>query len=173
MSANSGTPVRLDDFLGHIIRTHLKDNAASVLCEIRRRVRQADLPDELSLLKKCVASSYPDRPSFVDDNWREIDVDLDRCYFAHGDFRGCQVPKDGRFVDFVESQRGNIQLGTFPCSSEIRTPLALPVPPPLVRERVAGKYYVLDGQLRMIKHCYHRVPRATVFMYTGNCPDSK
>jgi len=171
MAANSGTLVPLNDFLRHIIHTHLKDRAAGVLWEIGRQ-GQLDPHDELRCLKRCVQSYYPGRPSFVDDNWKENEVGVDSCYFAHGDFRGCRVPKDGRFVDFVEAQRSNIQLGAFPCASEIRAPLPWPVPPPLVRERVTGRYYVLDGQLRVIRHCYHDVPKVTAFAYAGDCMDS-
>ena len=150
---------------------HLKDRAAGLLWEIERRAGQSSQPDILSSLKERVKSYYPDRPSFVDDKWYESEVDMDSCYFAHGEFRGCWVPKDERFVDFVEAQRSNIQLGTFPCSSEIRAPWSWPVPPPLLRKREKG-YYVLDGQLRVIRHCYHKVRNVKVFIYRGECKDS-
>jgi hypothetical protein len=35
---------------------------------------------------------------------------------------------------------------------------------PLVREREPEKYYILDGQLRVIWHWYHQRPGVKVFI---------
>lgn len=41
------------------------------------------------------------------------------------------------------------------------------MPEPLVQEREPEKYFVLDGQLRVIRHWYHNVPNVGVFIYRG------
>jgi len=41
------------------------------------------------------------------------------------------------------------------------------MPQPLVSERKLGKYYILDGQLRVIRHWYHQLPNVKVFVYRG------
>jgi hypothetical protein len=41
------------------------------------------------------------------------------------------------------------------------------MPEALVRERESEKYYILDGQLRVIRHWYHQVPDVKVFIYRG------
>jgi hypothetical protein len=51
---------------------------------------------------------------------------------------------------------------------EIRAPWSGPMPAPLVQERAPGKYYVLDGQLRLIRHWYHDVPTVKLFVYRGS-----
>ena len=38
---------------------------------------------------------------------------------------------------------------------------------PYSSEREPEKYYVLDGQLRVIRHWYHNVPNVKVFIYRG------
>ena len=100
---------------------------------------------------------YPQN-AFRDDNWYVREVPLDRCYFAHTDFRNRPVPKDQRFVGFMDNQRQEIESGSFPCSSDIRAPWSGPMPEPLAQERETEKYYILDGQLRVIRHWYHNVP---------------
>jgi len=94
---------------------------------------------------------------------------MDECYFAHTDFRHYRVPKDERYVDFLSSQLCPIESGSFPCSWEIRAPWEGCMPEALVQERQAGKYYVLDGQLRVIRHWYHQVSLVPVFIYRGDC----
>ena len=42
------------------------------------------------------------------------------------------------------------------------------MPEPLIEERGPEKYYVLDGQLRVIRHWYHNVPDVRVFIYGGD-----
>jgi hypothetical protein len=99
----------------------------------------------------------------------------DRCYFAHTDFRRRPVPKNERFVDFLSSQVQDIESGSFPCSGEIRSPWTSCMPEPLVEERLedgtrnsgAGRFYILDGQLRGIRHWYHQQPAIPVFIYRG------
>ena len=43
------------------------------------------------------------------------------------------------------------------------------MPEPLVQEREAGMYYILDGQLRVIRHWYHNVQNGKVLIYRGRC----
>lgn len=69
----------------------------------------------------------------------------------------------------MNNQRNEIETGSFPCSSEICASWLGLMPEPLVQEREADKYYILDGQLRVIRHWYHNVPSVRVFIYRGNC----
>ena len=41
------------------------------------------------------------------------------------------------------------------------------MPEPLAQERGPDKYFVLDGQLRIIRHWYHEVSTVTLFVYRG------
>jgi hypothetical protein len=64
--------------------------------------------------------------------------------------------------------QGEEVCGSFPYSSEIRAAWSeTPMPQPLVSERKLGKYYILDGQLRVIRHWYHQLPNVKVFVYRG------
>jgi hypothetical protein len=93
---------------------------------------------------------------------------LDKCYFAHTDFRYRWVPKDKRFADFLHGRLQEIEHGSFPCSWEIRAPWSGQMREPLAREREPGKYYILDGQLRVIWHWYHQEPNVRAFVYEGD-----
>jgi hypothetical protein len=167
MSSGSETRISIEVFHRHFIVTHLKEKAAEVLDEIERRARESGEPLG-GLLAECVKYHYPSETHFHEDDWYARDAPLDGCYFAHTDFRGHLVPKDARFVDFMYTQHEAIESGSFPCSSEISAPWSEnQMPPPLVRERKPGKFYVLDGQLRVIRHWYHNVPNVKVFIYRG------
>ncbi len=120
-------------------------------------------------LREWIGCNYPQQGAFRDDNWFVREVPLGACYFAHTDFRGYLVTKNQRFIDFMADKRQEIDSGTFPCSSEIRGPWSGPMPEPLVQEREPEKYYVLDGQLRVIRHWYHNVPIVRAFVYRGHC----
>ena len=166
MGPDLETRISLEVFHRHFLVTHLKGNAARVLDELERRVRGSIEP--FGSLLAALVSSYDPKASYQDDNWYARDVPLDRCYFAHTDFRHHRVPKNERFVDFLGSRLQEIEQGSFPYSSEIRAPWSgTPMPPPLVQERGSGKYYILDGQLRVIRHWYHQVPDVKVFEYRG------
>ena len=136
-----------------------------MLDQLERRAHQSGEPFG-SLLAELVASCYP-QGAFQDDNWYVREVPLNKCYFAHTDFRQREVPKDQRFVDFMHGKRQEIESGLFHCSSEIRASWSGQMPEPLVQERGPAKYYVLDGQLRVIRHWYHNVRNVKVFIYRG------
>jgi hypothetical protein len=167
ISSDLETRISLEVFHRHVVVTHLKEKAVSVLAELERRAGQSGEP--LSrLLAECVKYHYPSESHFQDDRWYVREVPLEGCYFAHTDFRGHPVPKNERFVDFMRRQHREIESGSFPCSSEIRAPWSeCQMLQPLVREREPGKFYVLDGQLRVIRHWYHKVSNVKVFIYRG------
>jgi hypothetical protein len=166
MSSDSETRISIEVFHRHFIVTHLKEKAAEVLDEIEQRARESGEPLS-GLLEECVTSRYPGENHLQEDNWYATDIPLDGCYFAHTDFRGYPVPKDERFVDFMRDKRDELESGSFPCSLEIRAPWPGSMPEPLVREREPGKFYILDGQMRVIWHWYHNVPTVRVFIYRG------
>jgi hypothetical protein len=166
MSADPESRIPLEAFHRHFLVTHLKGKAACLLDQLERKAKRSG-DSFSSLLAELVASCYP-QSGFQDDKWYAREVRVNSCYFAHTDFRGLPVPKDSRFVDFMANQRHEIESGLFPCSSEVRALLSGETPEPLVQERGPAKYYVLDGQLRVIRHWYHNVPNVKVFIYRGN-----
>ena len=161
MSSGPETRISLEAFHRHFLVTHLKGKAACVLDQLERRAHRSGEPFG-SLLAELVASCYP-QGGYRDDNWYVREIALDRCYFAHTDFRHHEVPKGQPFVAFMHDKRQEIEWGLFPCSSEIRAPWSGQMPEPLVQEREPEKYYVLDGQLRVIRHWYHNVPNVKVW----------
>jgi hypothetical protein len=163
MSSGLETRISLEDFQRHFVLTHLKDRADSLLDELNQQAERSG-QSFARLLAEWMKCNYP-QSGFQDQNWYVRGIPLDRCYFAHTDFRGHPVPKDQRFVDFLCNQRQEIESGLFPCSSEIRAPRSGQMPEPLVQERGPEKYYVLDGQLRVIRHWYHNVLNVKVFIY--------
>jgi len=161
------TPIPLEGFHRHFVLTHRKDSAQALLDQLKQEAETSGKPFA-TLLSGWIKSNYP-QCAFQDDNWYEREIPLDNCYFAHTDFRGYSIPKDQRFVDFMPTKRQEIDSGTFPCSLGIRAPWSGPMPEPLVQERGPEKYYVLDGQLRVIRHWYHNVPTVRAFIYRGQC----
>lgn len=157
--------IPLETFHQHFIVTHMKGKAAALLCELRQ---QADQAGQLlaSQLSEWMRENYP-QPAFRDDNWFSRIIPLDKCYFAHTDFRDFSVPKDQRFVDFLPEKRREIECGSFPCSLQIRAPWLGQMPEPLIQERGLERYYVLDGQCRVIRYWYHGVPNVSAFIYRG------
>jgi hypothetical protein len=144
----------------------MKDTAAEVLAKLELRADQSG--ETLGKLLAEWMKAHCPQSGFQDDAWYAREVPLDRCYFAHTDFRLRPVPKDQAIVVFMLNKRQEIESGSFPCSSEIRAPWSEQVPESLVQERGPEKYYVLDGQLRVIRHWYHAVPNVKVFIYRGN-----
>ena len=167
MGSDLETRISLEVFQRHFLVTHLKDETAGVLDQLERRASESG--GSLStLLAECVKSRFPKEAHFQEDCWYAREIPLHGCYFAHSDFRKYPVPKDERFVDFMPKKRDEIELGSFPYSSEIRAAWSETLmPQPLVSERKLGKYYILDGQLRVIRHWYHQVPNVKVFVYRG------
>jgi hypothetical protein len=166
MSSDLETRISLEVFHRHFLVTHLKGNAGRVLDELERRVEGFIEP--FGILLAALVASYDPKASYQDDNWYARDVPLDRCYFAHTDFRHHRVPKNERFVDFLGNRLQEIEQGSFPCSWEIRASWSqTPMPQPLVQERGDEKYYVLDGQLRVIRHWYHQAQNVKAFIYRG------
>jgi len=157
--------VQLATFHRHFLVTHLKGNADGMLRQLEARARLSGESFE-SLMADLVKFCYP-QGAFQDDNWCAAEVRLDQCYFAHTDFRLLPVPKDQRFVDFLPAQREKIDSGCFPCALEIRAPWSGPPPEPLAQERGSDRYYILDGQLRVIRHWYHQIPNVRIFIYRG------
>lgn len=148
--------------------THLKGDTACVhrvLDQLERRWHRSG-ESVGSLLAELVAC-YDPKPKWQEDKWYRIEVPLSECYFACTDFRLSPVPKDRRFVDYLDDNRQKIESGCFPCSLDICAPWSGQMPEPLAAEREAGKYYILDGQLRVIWHWYHNVPAVKVFLYKG------
>jgi hypothetical protein len=166
MSSDLKNQISLVDFHRHILVTDLKGNSDCVLGQLEKRARRSG-ESFGSLLEELIASCYQKNPEYLDNNWYRMEVLLDRCYFAHPDFRHRWVPKGQRFVDFLDNQLQEIERGLFPCSYEIRAPWSEPMPEPLVRQREPEKYFILDGQLRVIRHWYHHVPKVNVFIYQG------
>ncbi len=166
MTSDSETPIPLADFHRHFVRIHMKEHAAGVLEELKQQAARSgqSLASQLLEWMKC---HYP-QAGFRDDKWYAKEVHVDKCYFAHEDFRGRPVPRDQRFVEFLRNNCSEIESGLFPCSSEIRAPWSGQMPEPLIEERGPEKYYVLDGQLRVIRHWYHNVPDVRVFIYGGD-----
>jgi hypothetical protein len=165
MSSNLETRIPLEVFHRHFVVTHRKDAAAGMLEELERRADQSGEPLG-RLFAEWMKCHYP-QSGYRDDNWFVREIPLNGCYFAHTDFRHCPVPKDHPFVDFMHDKRQKIESDSFPCSSEIRARWSGQMPEPLVQERKPEKYYVLDGQLRVIRHWYHNVPHVKVFIYRG------
>lgn len=164
MSADS-EKIPLEVFHRHVLVTHMKGNAARLLDQLERRSHRYG-ESFGSLLAELVAS-YDPKPEWQEDEWHRREIPLDECYFACTDFRLGPVPKDERFVDFLNDNRQKIESGCFPCSLEIRAPWSGQMPEPLVTERGTRKYYILDGQLRVVRHWYHNVPNVRVFIYRG------
>lgn len=156
----------LENFHRHFIRTHKKEEAAGIIAKLEEQAKQSARPLAM-MLAEWMKDKYPQN-GFHDDNWYVREIPLARCYFAHTDFRLYPVPKDQRFVDFLPAKRVEIEAGSFPCASEIRAPWTEAMPEPLVQEREPQKFYILDGQLRVIRHWYHEISKVGVYIYRGN-----
>jgi hypothetical protein len=175
--------VPLETFQRDFLLTHLKNKPRCVLdqlestCQLNRSFGE--------LLVGIIEACWQDQTAYRCDNWYSCEVPLDKCYFAHDDFRGYRVPKDERFIDFLDGHVQEIESHFFPMSREIRSEWR-PMPRVMVEERDADdwtrrvtgtdaisknsgreRYYVLDGQLRVVRHWYHRKPLVAVYIYRG------
>lgn len=168
MRSSSETKVSLEKLHQHFLVTHLKGEADCVLDQLKQRAQRSDEPFA-NLLAELMASCYPN-PVFRDDNWYSIEIPLDRCYCAHPEFRHYPISKDQRYVDFMPGLRGKIESDCFPFSFEIREQWKGPMREPLVKERQPGRFYIIDGQLRIIWHWYHNKATVRVFEYRGRHP---
>lgn len=150
---------------------HLKGEgeADRELDRLERQARQSGEPVD-KLLAEEMSSRFKAR-GYGDDNWYSTEVPLDRCYVAHTQFHGDPAPKNQRFVDFLQSRRQEIESGAFACSDKIRGEWSDNMPKPIVVERESGRYYILDGQLRVARHWYHNVQNVKVFIYRGTLDD--
>jgi hypothetical protein len=157
------TPISLLDFQIHFVRTHIKDSFDDLMSEAERSGKRL-----AEWLNGWLAYNFCKQTSYRDDNWFVREVALDACYFAHDDFRHFPVRKDGRFVDFLPTVRDKIEAGAFPCSAQIRAQWKGDMPEPMTQERGEGRFYILDGQCRVIRHWYHDISRLRVFVYRGN-----
>lgn len=156
------TPLPLRDFQIHFVRTHFKERFESLMSQAERSGKPLG-----EWLNYWLAQNFSKQTAYQDDKWFAREVTLDACYFAHGDFRLHPVPKDRRFVDFLPTVREKIESDTFPCSTQIRAEWSGAMPEPMAQERGSGRYYILDGQCRVIRHWYHNVSSLRVFVYRG------
>jgi hypothetical protein len=165
MNPDPETRIPLEQFHRHFVTTHAKCEAEVIFAELEQQAVETHRPFT-ALIAEWIADRYK-QTAYQDDYWYAKEVRLDRCYSAHTDFRLYPIPKDQRFVDFLPSYRQEIAAGSFPYSSEIRAPWSPRMPEPLVQERGPENYYILDGQLRVIRHWYHGILNLRVFLYRG------
>lgn len=111
MSSSAETPILLEDFHLHFIRVHMKDKAASVLEELNQQADQSG-QSLASQLVEWMMRHYP-QTGFRDDKWYSKVIRVDKCYFAHGDFRRRPVPKNEKFVEFLRDNCSEIESGLF------------------------------------------------------------
>jgi hypothetical protein len=165
MSSSPESQISLEDFRRHFVLTHMKERATGVFAEV---AQEAELSGKSvgCVLAQRIHREYS-QGGYQDDKWYAREIPLDFCYFAHTDFRLRPVPKNKRFVDFLSTRRKEIDSGAFPCSLEIRARWSGPMPEPLAQEREANRYYILGGQLRVIRHWYHDMDGVRVFVYRG------
>jgi hypothetical protein len=166
MSSDLDTPISLEVFHRHFIETHKKANTA-VVDELERRAARTSEPIGTLLAEYLECQNLS--AAFREDKWFVREVPVIACYIAHPDLHClCKLTKGDRFVDFVNDKREQIHSGVFPYSLKIRAPLT-EMPKPIVWEPDTdlGKYYVFDGQLRLIRYCYHSVRSIEVFIYRG------
>jgi hypothetical protein len=176
--------IPLETFQRHFLVTHLKNDAECVLAQLEQSRQRSDQSFG-RLLSEFIQSRWKDQTAYVSDDWYIDEIPLSKCYFAQADFRGYPVPKNERFVDFLERHIQEIESHSFPMTREIRAAWE-PMPRPMVEERdpdnwtqrITGRsenpknsgrerYYVLDGQLRVIRHWYHRKLTVPVYIYRG------
>jgi len=175
--------VSLETFQRDFLVTHLKNKPECVLdCLQQKSAIQLSFGD---LMMQIIEACWEEQTAYRCDSWYACEISIDKCYFAHGDFRGYCVPKDERFVDFLDGNIQEIESNSFPMSREIRSEWR-DMPRVMVQERDAGdwtkpitdknatsknigreRYYVLDGQLRVIRHWYHRKTSVPAYIYRG------
>ena len=152
------TYIPLAEFQRNALRTSLKEETPTDLDEY----------SELQL-RDLVMGRFPQEHHYIEDAWEIAEVATDCCFIAHTDFRLYSIPKDRRFAEvLLTTWRVLIDTDRFPCSAEIRAGICPDYPPLIVREREDGKFYVLDGQRRIITLLYHSVPLVKVHLYIGS-----
>lgn len=173
--------VQLGTFQRDFLLTHLKNKPECVLDHLERTCLLTLSFGELVM--QVIETCWKEQTAYRCDNWYTCEVPLRKCYFARTDFRGYRVPKDERFVDFLDTHIQEIESHSFPMSREIRSEWQ-PMPRVIVEERAAddwtkgvtgtsttpnstGRYYVLDGQLRVIRNWYHRQTCIPAYIYRG------
>ena len=168
MTSDSEPPIPLEAFHQHLVIVHGKGEAAAVLHTLNRQANQFGDP-LAKLIAAWVKCKFPNERSYQEESWFEREIPVNACYIAHTDFHClCELHKDESFADFMRDKRRQIDSDVFPFSPVIRAPWPQdPMPPPLVRERQPGKFYVLDGQLRVIWHSYRNLSNVKVFIYRG------
>ncbi|MGA7062785.1 MAG: hypothetical protein WBY69_16380 [Candidatus Acidiferrales bacterium] len=168
MNSDSETPIPLEDFHPHLVIVHGKGEAAAIRLRLDRQASHSGEPLS-KLLAAWVKCKFPDDASYQEESWFAREIPVNGCYFAHTDFHClCKLRRDESFVEFMRDKREQIDSDLFPFSSVIRAPWPQePIPPPLVRERQPGKFYILDGQLRVIWHWYHNIENVRVLIYNG------
>jgi hypothetical protein len=173
--------VSLETFQRDFLATHLKNKC--VLDELERFCQESKLAFR-DLLMRIIENCW-DQTAYRCDNWYSCDIPLENCYFAHTEFRGYRVPKDERFVDVLKGHIQEIESHQFPMSREIRSEWR-EMPRIMVEQRDANdwtkrftgisatpnnagreRYYVLDGQLRVIRHWYHQKRSVAAYLYRG------
>jgi hypothetical protein len=176
--------VPLETFQRDFLLTHLKNKPECVLDRLQEMYQEANTCFR-DLLAKIIETCWKEQTAYRCDSWYTCEIPVNKCYFAHEDFRGYRVPKDERFVDFLEAHVQEIEPHSFPMSREIRSEWR-PMPRVMIEERDADdwsrrvtgttatsnnvgreRYYVLDGQLRIIRHWYHRQARVPAYIYRG------
>lgn len=177
--------VSLKTFQRDFLLTHLKNKPDCALDQLQQICQESGLPFS-GLLMKVIENCWKEQTAYRCDNWYSCEIPLDKCYFAHDNFRGYRVPKDNRFVDFLEGHLQEIESNAFPMSREIRSEWRA-MQRIMVEERDPGdwtkrvtcamttsqnvgreRYYVLDGQLRAIRHWYHRKALVPAYIYRGD-----
>jgi hypothetical protein len=158
--------VPLEAFYRHVLVTHLKGNADCILDRLEQRTGSGE--SFANLLAELVEFCYPKNPEWLEDKWYRSEVPLNQCYIACDDFRLYPLVKNERFVSFLNDNRQKIESGSFPCALDICSPWSGEMRAPLAVERETGKYFILDGQLRVIWHWYNNVPNVKVFIYKGD-----
>ena len=168
MSSASETLFPLEDFHRHLVIVHGKSEDAAIVHTLDQQAIRFGEPFR-KLLAAWVSCKFPNEPSYLEESWFEKEIPVGACYIAHTDFHClCKLDKDESFADFMRDKRGQIDSDVFPFSPVIRAPWPQnPMPPPLVRERQPGKFYVLDGQLRVIWYWYRKLSDMKVFIYRG------
>jgi len=149
--------VPLAEFQRNALRTSLKDRTP------------ADLNDySAAKLRELVTECFQEERHYLEDAWEAADIATASTFIAHTDFRGYPIEKDRNFAEALADWRQPIVAGEFPCAAEIQAGITADYPPLIACEREAGRFYVLDGQRRIITLLYHRRPLAKAHIYRGS-----
>ena len=123
------------------------------------------------LHRHLLSTSHFKEPAYLDDQWYDAHLDIDLLHIAHPDFRGFPLKKEIRYCDYLPLIKPLIDSGYFPFAAEIKKGLAqgsANFPPLVVSERKPGKFYVIDGQRRVITQWYQGMNQVRAYIYKGN-----